>query len=118
MGGLPTALIPMIQFSPAALSEIDRLRHRQASPEAYLCITLQEKGCLGTSYRLTFMNEPIPQNFGVMNLGVGNIAIETTSLECLQDLCVDYADDLMGGNFRFDNPQAVETCGCGISFRY
>ena len=108
----------MIQFSPAALSEIDRLRCRQATPDAYLCITLQEKGCLGTSYSLTFMTQPIPQNFGVITVGLGNLAIETTSLERLQSLCVDYAEDLMGGNFRFDNPQAVETCGCGISFRY
>ena len=108
----------MIQFSPTALSEIDRLRHRQSTAEAYLCITLQDKGCLGTSYCLTFMDQPIPQNFEVTNLGIGNIAIETTSLERLQGLCVDYAEDLMGGNFRFDNPQAVETCGCGISFKY
>ena len=108
----------MIQFSSAALSEIDRLRRRQATPDAYLCIALQDKGCLGTSYCLTFMAQPIPYNFGVVNLEMGHIAIETTSLQRLQDLSVDYAEDLMGGNFRFDNPQAVETCGCGISFKY
>ncbi len=102
-----------MQFSSAALAEIDRLRLRQATPEAYLRIALQPKGCQGTSYRLTFVSQPLPQDYLVQ----GSIAIAAESLESLQGLSVDYAEDLMGGNFRFDNPQAIETCSCGISFR-
>jgi Fe-S cluster assembly iron-binding protein IscA len=30
---------------------------------------------------------------------------------------LDYSEDLMGGGFRFHNPNAIETCGCGNSFR-
>jgi iron-sulfur cluster assembly protein len=103
----------MIQFSPAALAEIDRLRLRQATPEAYLRIALQSKGCQGISYSLTFISQPPTQDYLVQ----GSIAIEAESLETLRGLSVDYAEDLMGGNFRFDNPQAIQTCGCGISFR-
>lgn len=103
----------MMNFSPAALAEIDRLRRRQATPDTYLRIALQRTGCLGTSYSLTFVSQPPPQDYLVQ----GSIAIEAESLERLRGLSVDYAEDLMGGNFRFDNPQAAETCGCGISFR-
>ncbi len=103
----------MIHFSPAALAEIDRLRRRQATPAAYLRLALHPAGCLGLSYSLTFVSQPPPQDYLVQ----GSIAIESASLDRLRGLSVDYAEDLMGGNFRFENPQAAETCGCGISFR-
>ena len=103
----------MIQFTPAAIAEIDRLRRRQATDEAYLRISVQSKGCLGQSYHLTFVNQPDPSDYLVQ----GSIAIAAETLDLLRGMSVDYSEDLMGGNFRFDNPQAVENCGCGISFR-
>jgi iron-sulfur cluster assembly protein len=30
---------------------------------------------------------------------------------------IDYVDNLMGGGFRIENPNAVTSCGCGQSFR-
>ena len=30
---------------------------------------------------------------------------------------VDYIDDLMGGGFKIDNPNAAKSCGCGQSFK-
>jgi iron-sulfur cluster assembly protein len=103
----------MIQFTPAALSEVDRLRRRQANPEDYLRIQLKSKGCLGQGYDLKFVTHPAAGDY----LLKGGIAIAEQDLLTLQGLSVDYAEDLMGGNFRFDNPQAIEICGCGGSFR-
>ena len=102
----------MIQFTSAALTEVDRLRHRQASPEDYFRIQVQAGGCLGLSYHLSFVSEPAQDDY-VMQ---GGIAIACKDLEMLQGLFVDYAEDLMGGNFRFENPQASSICGCGSSF--
>jgi iron-sulfur cluster assembly accessory protein len=31
-------------------------------------------------------------------------------------LQIDYSEDLMGGGFRFQNPNATANCGCGNSF--
>ena len=38
--------------------------------------------------------------------------------ECnyLSGLVIDYKDDLLNGGFKFDNPQAERSCGCGTSF--
>ncbi|MYH61798.1 MAG: iron-sulfur cluster assembly accessory protein, partial [Caldilineaceae bacterium SB0675_bin_29] len=30
---------------------------------------------------------------------------------------IDYIDNLMGGGFHIENPNAVSSCGCGSSFR-
>ncbi len=38
------------------------------------------------------------------------------SLTLLDGLHIDYSNDLMGGGFRFSNPNAAQTCGCGTSF--
>ncbi|RKY23701.1 MAG: iron-sulfur cluster assembly accessory protein, partial [Planctomycetota bacterium] len=29
---------------------------------------------------------------------------------------VDYEDDLIQGGFKFNNPNASKSCGCGASF--
>jgi iron-sulfur cluster assembly protein len=103
----------MIQFTQAALIEVDRLRHRQANPEDYLRLQVKSGGCQGLSYSLTFVSHPAPGDY----LASGGIAIAEENIASLHGLAVDYAEDLMGGNFRFDNPQAREICGCGASFR-
>lgn len=103
----------MIQFTPTALLEVDRLRRRQANPEDYLRLQVKPGGCQGLAYHLTFVHHPAPGDYLLGN----GIAIAEENLTSLQGLSVDYAEDLMGGNFRFDNPQATEICGCGSSFR-
>ncbi|MGB3572179.1 MAG: hypothetical protein WBA01_09045, partial [Phormidesmis sp.] len=34
----------------------------------------------------------------------------------IKDLKIDFAEDLTGGAFRFDNPLATESCRCGHAF--
>lgn len=103
----------MIQFTPAALAEVDRLRRRQANPDDYLRLQIKPGGCQGQSYDFTFVSHPSSGDYLVR----GGIVIAEEHLTMLQGLAVDYAEDLMGGNFRFENPQATENCGCGASFR-
>jgi iron-sulfur cluster assembly protein len=45
------------------------------------------------------------------------VFIDPTSMMYLAGSTVDYVDNLMGGGFRIDNPNAVQQCGCGHSFR-
>ena len=42
--------------------------------------------------------------------------IDPKSLMFLYGLRLDYSDELIGGGFQFDNPNAEESCGCGKSF--
>jgi iron-sulfur cluster assembly accessory protein len=44
------------------------------------------------------------------------IAIECSYTRYLDGLTIDYSEDLMGGSFRFENPNAVRTCSCGSAF--
>eukprot|EP00465_Bigelowiella_longifila_P011287 CAMPEP_0185263646 /NCGR_PEP_ID=MMETSP1359-20130426/15443_1 /TAXON_ID=552665 /ORGANISM="Bigelowiella longifila, Strain CCMP242" /LENGTH=68 /DNA_ID=CAMNT_0027851305 /DNA_START=372 /DNA_END=578 /DNA_ORIENTATION=+ len=42
--------------------------------------------------------------------------IDPKSLLYLFGMTLDYNDDLIGGGFKFFNPNAKDTCGCGSSF--
>ena len=42
--------------------------------------------------------------------------VAPVSLELLKGAELDFVDDLMGQSFRVKNPNAVASCGCGVSF--
>ena len=44
------------------------------------------------------------------------VIVDAKSAIYLQGTQLDYHKDLMGGNFKFVNPNANKTCGCGESF--
>jgi iron-sulfur cluster assembly accessory protein len=45
------------------------------------------------------------------------VIVDPTSLFYIDGASIDYVDNLMGGGFHIDNPQATSSCGCGSSFR-
>ena len=47
---------------------------------------------------------------------LAKVIVDAKSAIYLQGTQLDYQKDLMGGNFKFINPNANKTCGCGESF--
>ena len=45
------------------------------------------------------------------------VVCDRESLSYLEGLEVDFSRKLMGGGFKFHNPNAKRSCGCGTSFR-
>ncbi|MBE9158275.1 iron-sulfur cluster assembly accessory protein [Nodosilinea sp. LEGE 06152] len=111
----------MIHIRPAAAQEIKRLLARQVTSsnqqQPLACLTLEPGGCAEWTYRLT-AGAMCPNADTATTLdcdGIG-LAVPIADLDLLQDLTIDYAEDLMGGGFRFVNPLAQRTCGCGNAF--
>jgi iron-sulfur cluster assembly protein len=44
------------------------------------------------------------------------IYIDMASLNFLKGTTIDYVKGLQGSGFKFNNPNAQRTCGCGHSF--
>jgi iron-sulfur cluster assembly accessory protein len=109
----------MIQLSDAATSEVLRLRSRRKQPNLQLRLGIQLSGCLGMSYTLSFesfdSNLAQPADCLWTTNGI-QIVVRSEDLHYLDGLVIDYSEDLMGGGFRFHNPNTVQTCGCGASF--
>ncbi len=109
----------MINLSQAAAQEIRRMQGSRNQLEASLRIDIQPGGCSG-SYYIFDLEEPT-QNLSEIDNHIFHsqeirIIISKNSYNNLEDLSIDFSEDLMGGGFRFHNPNASATCGCGLSF--
>ncbi len=106
----------MIHLSKAAASEIKRLQSkRQNSKNLQFRLGVQSGGCSGMSYTLGF-EEVVTPGDRVYDCDGIQVVVDEQSLNYINDLTLDYSEDLMGGGFRFHNPKAKESCGCGNSF--
>jgi iron-sulfur cluster assembly protein len=105
----------MITIRPAAIQELKRLIAKRPNQPSRIRLRLAAGGCAEWTYVFKLDETPQPGDEIFTDHGV-TFAIPPEFLEHLQELTIDYSEDLMGGGFRFINPQAVQTCGCGNSF--
>ena len=104
----------MIYLSPAAINEIERLKSKQPSNILFR-LRVKSGGCADWFYDLAFDTTVQPQD-QVLELQNLCVIIDPESLNYINELSLDYSEDLMGGGFRFHNPKATSTCSCGNSF--
>jgi iron-sulfur cluster assembly accessory protein len=109
----------MITVSETAAQEVKRLQLSRQKPNSSLRIRIDHGGCSGLFYQLE-LNENSPENQisrdrQYQSNGV-TILIDEESSIYIEDLQIDYSEDLMGGGFRFDNAKAIRNCNCGQSF--
>ncbi len=105
----------MIHLSPSAANEIRRLKSKQRQQDLYFRVQVQAGGCSGLFYDLKF-DEAVGQDDRVYDYQDISIVVDAQSLNYIDGLRLDYSEDLMGGGFRFHNPNAAQNCGCGNSF--
>lgn len=105
----------MIILSPSAAKEIKRLLAKQRDPKVFFRLQVQAGGCSGWFYSLGF-DEVVRQGDQVFSCAGISVLVDAESLDYVSNLALDYSEDLMGGGFRFHNPQALSSCGCGNSF--
>jgi len=105
----------MIQISNTAQQEIKRIQTTRQQQDSYLRLGVREGGCSGLYYTLDWDKE-IQSSDRVYPQTDFSVVIDEKSLPYLSQLTLDYTEDLMGGGFRFKNPQATNPCSCGLSF--
>lgn len=107
--------VPVITLSEAALKEVKRLINVQGITQGGLRLGVKGGGCSGLSYTITF-DEKIGQYDQVYEFDGVKVIVDAKSAIYLQGTQLDYQKDLMSGSFKFVNPNANKTCGCGESF--
>lgn len=113
----------MLHLTPSAIKEIKRLQRSRQQPDTILELRVSSGGCSGLFYQLNLASCPDFSASETNSTGDRywekdgiKILIKSASWKYLENLKIDYAEDLMGGGFRFNNPLAKKVCGCGISF--
>ncbi|WGV26431.1 HesB/IscA family protein [Halotia branconii] len=104
----------MINLSQTAANEIRRLKSNQ-QPNILFRLAVKAGGCYDWFYDMSF-DETVEISDRVFDLNGIQVVVDAESLDYVNGLAVDYSEDLIGGGFRFHNPQAIATCGCGNSF--
>jgi iron-sulfur cluster assembly protein len=107
----------MIELTPAAIKEIKRIQTSRQQPDTYFRLGVTEGGCSGLCYVLE-LSQTKEESDRVYPLDQITLVIDSDSLPYLEQLRVDYAEDLMGGGFRFTNPNTQSSCSCGASFAH
>ena len=105
----------VITLSESAVKEVTRLINVQGLTEGGLRLGVKGGGCSGLSYTINF-DEKVGQYDAVYDIEGVKVIIDAKSAIYLQGTQLDFQKDLMGGQFKFVNPNANKTCGCGESF--
>jgi iron-sulfur cluster assembly protein len=78
-------------------------------------IAVSSGGCSGMSYSMSFENQARPDDMIVEQGGL-KLFIDRESAPYLDGVTIDYVVGLHREGFKFINPKAARTCGCGESF--
>lgn len=80
-----------------------------------LRIAVRGGGCSGFEYALDFEKEPRDNDWVYEQNGL-TLYVDAVSAKYLEGTEIDYVLGATGAGFKFNNPQARGTCGCGSSF--
>jgi iron-sulfur cluster assembly protein len=106
----------MITITERAVSEVKRIVAEQKLPEVTaLRVGVKGGGCSGFSYTLGF-DDQTTETDQIYEIGGVRVVCDPKSFLYLNGAQIDFEDTLMGRGFKFGNPNAAKTCGCGESF--
>lgn len=103
-----------ILVTDTAVREIKKILSQQ-TPGTFLRIGVKGGGCSGLSYLMNLDTQTGELDRAFM-FGDVKVVVDAKALVYLNGLTLDYTGDLLNGAFRFNNPQAKRSCGCGSSF--
>ena len=107
---------PAIDLTPKAVEMVKKTRAKEGLGDAYgLRVSVTGGGCSGFQYSLGFDGEQHEGDTVVAFDGV-RVLIDEVSLPYVAGTTLDFVEGLHGAGFKFNNPRAAHTCGCGSSF--
>lgn len=107
----------MITLTESAAGQIRKMMAEQKlDPSAVgVRVGVKPSGCSGFSYTIDFDKgskdgDDVSEQHGI------RLVVDAGSAPYLKDVTIEWAGGLLGSGFKFTNPQATKTCGCGESF--
>ncbi|HXQ23338.1 MAG TPA: iron-sulfur cluster insertion protein ErpA [Candidatus Acidoferrales bacterium] len=105
----------VIQLTDAAVEKVKAALQREGQPDQALRVSVVGGGCSGFQYSLGFDSAPRADDTVIEQDGV-RLFVDSMSAQYLHGTTIDYVTGLHGAGFKFLNPNASRTCGCGSSF--
>ncbi|HKY33867.1 MAG TPA: iron-sulfur cluster assembly accessory protein [Candidatus Polarisedimenticolia bacterium] len=105
----------MIEITPRAVAQIKKMMLQQGQEGAALRVGVKPAGCSGLEYVMDFDRQTGPGD-QVQTFDGLRVVVDQDSLAYLSGIQLDWGEGLLGTGFKFSNPNASKTCGCGKSF--
>lgn len=105
----------MIQLTENAIGAVSRFIDNADKPILGLRIRVDGGGCSGFQYGMK-LEESAAADDQIFEVGGLKILVDPASKPLLENVTVDFLDGLEGSGFKFENPNATQSCGCGKSF--
>lgn len=105
----------ILKLTDAAVQNVKAAAQREGLGDPGLRVSVVGGGCSGFQYSLGFDSTARPDDMIIEQDGV-RVFIDPMSAQYLQGVLIDYVTGLHGAGFKFVNPNAARTCGCGSSF--
>ena len=108
-----------IVVTETAAQEIARQREKRCTPNARIRVGVRGGGCTGFTYVFEWADElkPTDTEFKADGHDIG-IVVDPKSLVFLGGMTLDFVRGMMGHGFKFNNPNAKGSCGCGESVQF
>ena len=105
----------MLILTENAQKAITRFIEGSETPVEGLRISVNDGGCSGMQYGMA-LEETAKTDDTVVEFGALKVFVDPTSAMLLNGVTVDFLDSMEGSGFKFENPNAKASCGCGKSF--
>jgi iron-sulfur cluster assembly accessory protein len=106
---------PGVNLTPRAVEAVRKMHQKEGlGAEHGLRIGVVGGGCSGFQYSMNF--DIRKDGDLVTELDGVNVFVDEMSLPYIAGTTLDYVEGLHNAGFRFENPRATRTCGCGSSF--
>jgi iron-sulfur cluster assembly accessory protein len=106
---------PVMVLSERAVLQVKEVIEQQKLQDHYLVVRVVPAGCSGLGYDLNLIKETKTGDLIWEQDGV-KIATDVLSTNYLKGTIVDYVKTDTTAGFKFENPNAKSSCGCGSSF--
>ena len=105
-----------MNFTDAGARKAGELLQANQKTDAAIRVFVKSGGCSGYSYGMAIDERSLEGDTVFEDRGV-RLVVDKMSLPLLDGSEVDYVENMMGGGFSVNNPNATSACGCGSSFR-
>ncbi len=121
--GTGAAAIPIVDehaqsdviLTEIAASKLKELLEKMQKTDHGIRVSVVRGGCAGYMYNMDFAQTKQADDTVMEQHGI-RLFIDNESLNMLKGMTVDYVETLQGAGFKFDNPNAKASCGCGKSY--
>ena len=106
----------IVEITESAASRIKEMLADEEDKSQFLRVAVKGGGCTGLSYGMGFDSDLADSDQEEMIEGI-RVVVDEESAKVLKGTVIDFKQNMMGGGFTIDNPNAIASCGCGSSFR-